>query len=138
MSDDASRLHDLSDYDFLTHFDLTYPQSASWQLWTPTTNIPSAVTSSLRRTPCDPALLLNVPPEPTPTGPSGPISVTNWRSTPYSATSKTQLPSSKYLPSDTAPAPSCPKISLSDLALLKMPYGVLGRRSRVWGNPTHV
>jgi len=138
MSDDASRMHDLTDAEFLTHFNSTYPQSASWQLWTPTPNILSAVTSSLHRTPCDPVLLLNVPPEPTPTGNSGPISVTNWPSTPYSPTSKTQLPSSKSLPSDTAPVPSRPKVSLSDLAPLKMPYGVLGRRSRVWGNPTHV
>jgi hypothetical protein len=50
------------------------------------------MTLSLHRKPCDPALLLNVPPEPTHTGNSGPISVTSWPSMPYSPTSKIQLP----------------------------------------------
>jgi hypothetical protein len=139
MSDDASRMHDLTDAEFLTHFNSMYPQSTSWQLWTPTTSILSAVTLSWHRKLCDPALLLNVPPEPTAIGNSGPISVTNWPSTPYSPTSKIQLPSSKILHSDTAPAPSRPKVSLPDLAPLKiMPYRVLGRCSWVWGNPTRV
>jgi hypothetical protein len=134
MSDDASRLHDLTDSEFLAHFNSTYPQKASWKVWTPTPRILSAVTLSLhRKKPCDPALLLNVPPAPTATGNSGPISVTNWPLTPYSPTS-----SSKFLPSDTAPTPSLPRVSMSYLAPLKMPYGVLGRHSRVWGNPTDI
>jgi hypothetical protein len=141
MSDDASRLHDLTDSEFFAHFNSTYPQQASWKLWTPTPSIISAVTLSLQWKPCDPMLLLNVPPAPTAAPDnSGPISVMTWPSTPYSPpTSKIlQLPSSKFLPSNTALAPLRPKVSLSDLAPLKMPYGVLGRRSRVWGNPTHV
>jgi hypothetical protein len=81
MSDDVSRLHDLTDTAFLTQFNSTYPQKASWELWTPTPSILSAVTLSL----------LNVPPELTATGNSGPISVTNWLSTPYSPTSKIQF-----------------------------------------------
>jgi hypothetical protein len=48
MSDDAScPLHDLTDSEFLTPFNSTYPQNASWKLWTPTPSILSAVTLSL-------------------------------------------------------------------------------------------
>ena len=48
MSNVASHLHDLPNAELLTCFYSTYPQKASWKLWTPTPNILSAITSSLQ------------------------------------------------------------------------------------------
>jgi hypothetical protein len=132
MSDDASRLHHLSDAKFLTHFNHRYPQDLSWKLWTPSPAILSAVTTSLRRQPCTPALLLNVPPAPIAIGKCGQPSVSTWPSTPYSQTSKTPLLSSKSSPTDIALVPSPPSANRFDPAPLKMPYGRLAKRSRVW------
>jgi hypothetical protein len=101
MSDDAFHLYNLTDSEFLANFNSTYPQQASWKLWTLTPRILSTVTLSLHRKLCDQVLvLLNVPPAPTASDNSGgPISVTNWLSTPNSPTSKKiQLPSSKFCP----------------------------------------
>jgi hypothetical protein len=137
MSDDASRLHHLTDAQLLTHFNSAYPQRNSWRLWTPTPAILSAVTSTLHRRPCAPESLLSAPTAPILTGHSGPTSATPWPSTPYSPTSKTLLPSSKSMPTGTAQEVSRPVVDQSKLAQWKMPYGVLAKRSRVWGNRTH-
>ena len=133
MADDASRLLELSDDQLLTYFNSNYPQTTSWQLWTVPPVTLSAVTSALRRTPSKPASFLRDPRPPTHTGPSGPTFASPWPSTPYLATSKNPSPSSKSLRTDTALASLPPAVTRSDLAQSKMSYGVLGKRSLVWG-----
>jgi hypothetical protein len=137
MSDDASRLHHLTDAAFLTHFNFTYPQTTSWQLWTPLPDVLSSVTMALRKQPCVPALLLHEPAAAILTGTAGAPFVTTWPSTPYCQTSRTRLPSSKSLLSDidTVNCTSNARWS-SARAPLKMPYGVLPRRSRAWVKST--
>lgn len=133
MADDASRLQHLSNRDFLAHFNSTYPQRQSWQLWTPTLPLSSATITSLFRKPSDPASWLAGPPPPIPLGPNGAISARHWPSIPYSATSKILSSSSKSLPTGTESAVPPPAVNPSDLVPLKMPYGMLARRSLVWG-----
>ena len=137
LSDDASRLHHLSDAEFLTHFNSTYPQTTSWQLWTPSPAILSSVTLALRKRPCVPELLLHAPAAAIPTGITGAPFVTTWPSTPYCQTSRTQLPSSKSLLTGIDMATSTGNAwRPSARAPLKMPYGVLHKRSRAWVKPT--
>ena len=58
MADNASRLFYLSDTDFLTHMSVVHPQlHASWQISLPPQELLSCVIPTLRRKPCDPALL---------------------------------------------------------------------------------
>lgn len=137
MSDDASRLHHLSDADFLTYFNCTYPQATSWQLWTPSPGILSSAILALRKRPCVPALLLREPAVAMPTGVAGAPFAPTWPSTPYCQTSRTRLPSSKSLLSDIATANFTNNARRPfDLAQLKMPYGALAKRSRAWVKPT--
>jgi hypothetical protein len=137
MSDDASRLHHLSDNAFLTHFNCRYPQHVSWQLWTPSPEILSAVTMSLRRQPCEPALLLHEPRPATPTGNGGSRTAMPWPSAPLSRPSLTRSVSFRSGQSVTDKASSPVNVTLSGLEPWKMPYAALHRRSRVWANPTH-
>ena len=50
MADDASRLRHLSDDALLTHFNSTYHQATSWQLWTLSSAPNSALTGALYKT----------------------------------------------------------------------------------------
>ena len=136
MSDDASRLHHLSDAALLTHFESHYPQPSSWKLWTPSPAMLSSVTMALRRQPCEPALLLHEPAVAIATGTAGAPFVTNWPSIPYCLTSRTPSLSSKSLHNAIAPAPSLSNANLSAPVQWRMPYGALRKRSRVWVNPT--
>ena len=58
MADDASRLSYLSDTDFLKHMSVVHPQlHGSWQISLSPRELLSCVISTLRRKPCEPALL---------------------------------------------------------------------------------
>ena len=58
MADDASRLFSLSDIEFLTHVSVIHPQSHGlWQISLPPPELLTCVISTLRRKPCDTALL---------------------------------------------------------------------------------
>lgn len=98
LGDDASRLFHLSDADFLAYFNSTYPQNQPWQLWTPTPQIISVVTSALLNGKFNRELLQSELRPTTTCGMSGPVIVNHWASTPFSAVSKTKSPSSKSLP----------------------------------------
>ena len=135
-ADDASRLTHLSDDEFLTHFNSTYPQKATWKLWTPTPNIISSVISALHRQRCNPASLLNAPPPPMVTGTRGPNSAPSWPSTPYSQIGPTLSLSYKSSSNGIAPEKLLQAADRSALARPKMPYGVLAKRSAAWGPTT--
>jgi hypothetical protein len=136
MADDASRLFDLSDQQLLTYFNSTYPQEQSWRLWTPPPKLLFAVTTSLHRTPSNPASFLRAPRPPMHTGESGQTFASPWPSIPLWQMSKIPSVSSKSLRTDTAPAPLLPAKSRYDLEQWKMSYGALDRRSLVWGPST--
>ena len=135
-ADDASRLTHLSDDEFLTHFNSTYPQKATWKLWTPTPNIISSVISALHRQRCNPASLLNAPPPPMVTGTLGTTSAPSWPSTPYSQIGPTLSLSYKSSSTGIAPEKLLQAADRSALARPKMPYGVLAKRSAAWGPTT--
>jgi len=137
MSDDASRLLELSNKALLQHFNSTYPQSTSWKLWTVPSGIRSSVISALHKTMSAPALFLHEPLPPTTVGSGGPTSALTWPSIPYSMTSKTLSPSSRSLPIDIAQANLPPVAGPSALAQWKTKFGTLPKRARVWGPQIH-
>ncbi|KAI2505100.1 hypothetical protein MHU86_9288 [Fragilaria crotonensis] len=68
MADDASRLWHLNDDSLLTHFSLTYPQGASWQLQTLDLAMYSTVIGALSRRRSIPTNLRIAAPPPPPPG----------------------------------------------------------------------
>jgi hypothetical protein len=137
MADDCSRLWHYSDADLLTYFDSHYPQTLSWQLVQPRSEMLSSVTSALRRHRPEPASFLQEPPPTTALGASGPSSVETFRSIPGLTPSPTLSSCSKSLPIGTAPDPLRPVVTPSDLALWKAPSERWVRRSPAWGPRTH-
>jgi hypothetical protein len=137
MADDASRLWQLSDDDFLTHFNATYPQDRSWQLYQPRPAICSAVTCALHKMRSLPASFLDVPKQQTIIGSIGPPSASRSMWTHSSKTSRTPSYYSKSISSVTAQEQSRPAVNQSDLARWRTPYVPLARRSRLWGPRTH-
>ena len=77
MADDASRLVELSDVEFLTHFNNTYPQPRPWRLWTPPVDFSSKMTSLLLKEKFDRECLFNEPMPPLVTGTDGQPSALN-------------------------------------------------------------
>jgi hypothetical protein len=133
MADDASRLWHLSDHALLHHFNSTYPQPASWQLYHPTANFNSAVISALSCAPSIQESWLAEPSSPYPVGTPGPTFATP--STSILTSAKLKIPSHffKSSPTDAEMAPSPPAAALSDLAAWKTPYALLRKRSAAWG-----
>jgi hypothetical protein len=95
LADDASRLFQLSDHDFVAHFNTKYPQEQFFQLVTPTPSMLSAVISALLKKPYNVELLQAEMPAPTPTGAPGSSTQLHWASTPFSKPSKTKYQSYK-------------------------------------------
>jgi hypothetical protein len=137
MADDASRLWNMNDDEFLTHFNVTYPQHRSWQLYQPRPKIHSAVTYALHRKRSEPASFLDVPKQLTTIGSPGSTFANRSSWIHSSKTSKTPSQYSKYTSNATATAPLRPVANLSDLAQWRTRYGPLAKRSRHWGPRTH-
>ena len=137
MADDASRLQSLSNQEFLTHFNSVYPQEQSWRLWTPSHEMSSSLIGSLHKKRPLPASFLLEPKPPIAIGHTGASFASLWPSTPYSPISKTPSFSSKSICTDTALEKLLPKVDQSVLARWKIPYGVLAKRSHIWGPRTH-
>ena len=137
ISDQPSRLADLTDNQLLNYLETHLPQPLPWQLWTPSPKLASGIASALRQKTSERDCLLDKPPPPMATKLNGPISAQGWPSTPYASLTKTLYPSSP---------PSLRTTELATLRLtavaydperLRMPYGQLDRRSRCWGPRTH-
>lgn len=137
MADDASRLLHLTDHEFLTHFNSTYPQPLTWALWTPSQLFSSAVISAWRRQTSPPASFLREPPPLVAIGAHGVPTVTpsTW-TLPWKG-ARIPSPSSKSSCDGTALALSPPAATSADLALWRMPFAALPRRLRQWGPRTH-
>ena len=86
-SDDASRLFNLTDQQFLSYFNTTYPQSKPWTLWTPPPELLSHMTSVLHNKTHKAELPKNASPPTTTCETSGVNTAPTWPSTPYLRTS---------------------------------------------------
>ena len=138
IADDTSRLFSLTDEQFLTYFNHTYPQKTSFSLHHPKQETVSAVISALQKKQSKPELALVEPNPLTQPGSSGLVSVLNWPSIPFSKPSKTPYLSYKSSPYEFEK--ECLQQEEHPFALeqLKITYGSLGKRSKVWGPQTHV
>jgi hypothetical protein len=133
MADDASQLWKLNDDDFLTHFNVTYPQHRSWQLYQPRPRIHSAVTYALHRKRSEQASFLDVPKQLKTIGSTGSTFANHSSWIHSSKTSKTPAQYSKSTSNAAATAPLRPVANLSELAQWRTRYGPLAKCSRHWG-----
>ena len=138
IADACSRDFHLSWPSLIDSLSSYLPQNSTYQIWTPSEQILSVVTSALLRKRCSPESQRIVPPKPTLSGPSGVTSVLTWASTPFSKPSKTKFLSYKSSLSEFVPANLRPEAIPSGLDRLKITYGTLPRRSYTWGPSTRV
>ena len=101
MADDASRLWDMTDSQFLSYFEQTYPQTKPWTLVRLTPAMILPVISSLRSESSAAQLLPLAQPRHQTRGESGKPSVMNSTSSPASPAPPTPSPSSWFLLSVT-------------------------------------
>lgn len=136
MADDASRLFQLSDEAFLSHFEQHYPQNKPWRMCQLQPEMRSALISALHRKRVEPqSFLIASQPETMP-GISGQVFAWSTPSIRSSTPSKTQFTTSWSLPSATATAESPPMVTPSDLGQWRMSYAPSARRWPVWGPKT--
>jgi hypothetical protein len=137
IADDTSRLFELNNIAFLTHFNTTYPQHTSFQLYQPRPEMVSAVISALQQKRSKPESLLAEQKPPIPRGPNGNVSHLTWASIPYSKPSKIRYQSYKSSPYEFEKEALQSKDMPSALEQLKITYGSLAKRSLEWGPKTH-
>lgn len=137
ISDIPSRKPHWSDEELLTYFNLHYPQSLPWKMWTPPPEMMSCMTSCLLRKTFPKESLLRQPIASSFTGAIGSNSAAAYPSTPFSRGAKTQSSSSKSMPGDIerVPYPISGKPYVRTPSI--MPYGLLAKRASVWGPRTH-
>ncbi len=132
MADDASRLMKMSDADFLTYFNSTYPQTHGWKLCPPPKGLLSAVLTTLSdgalSEPCLTTALQQLPVH----GKSGKHSATPPASAPALETSMTRSHGSSSLESSCTTAPLHPKGSRLALAMRRTTYDTWARRFPQW------
>jgi hypothetical protein len=134
MADDASRLLHLSDAEFLTHFNATYPQNQPWHLLTPRPAMLSSGISALHNSRAVTESYLHAPTLMTAPGACGHDSAPTWSSIqPSNPMSMTPSTFSWSSPIGTAPELSRPVADPSSLARWKAPYVRWGRRWPAWG-----
>ena len=138
IADACSRDFHLKWPDLLDSLSGYLPQNSTYQVWTPSEQILSVVTSALLRKRCSPESQRIVPPKRTQSGTSGATSVLTWASTPFSKPSKTKFQSYKSSQSEFVKANLLPEAIPSGLDRLKITYGTLPRRSYTWGPSIHV
>jgi len=139
LADDCSRLWHLSDAEFLTHLNSTYPQSKPWRLVQLRPEMHSSLISALLRQRVDPQSYLNEPNRKTVTGKSGKSSLPLTVGTPTSAdsVSKRGFLFSRFSPPGSEAATLPPATNLSELNRWRTTYAPLPRRSPGWGPRTH-
>ena len=138
VADAASRDFHLSWEDLIADLSPLIPQSNTLQVWTPSSQIVSAVISALLKKRSKPESLLVEPSPPTPSGTSGKSSVCTWPLTPFSKPSRTKYQSYKSSDKEYVKANYQQAAIPSGLERLKITYGQLDKRSVVWGPTTPV
>ena len=137
MSDDASRLSTLTDAEFLTHFNETYPQPVPWQLHRPHQTTYSSVISALVKKPSDAEWLKAPSNEPTAIGKNGKPSASSRELIPTSPMSLMPYPISRSSP-PAIDVDEVPPDSPFGLLQLPMPSGRWARAWPAWGPKTAV
>ena len=137
IADAASRLSTLSDAQFLTYFNTSFPQESPWHLYRIPPTMISSATSALRKKRLPLELFLREPPPPLPNGIFGKTSAPTCLSVLPFKTSPIPSRISKSSPTGTGMASSVPLGALSAGAPWKVPYAALAKRLRVWGPRTH-
>ena len=133
VADALSRDFHLSWPDLMSSLSDFIPQNTGYQVWTPSPQIISAVTSALLTKQCSRESLLVVPPAPTQGGGSGLSTQLAWASTPISKPSRTKYHSYKSSPDEFVRENLRPSRIQSGLERLKITYGSLPRRTNQWG-----
>ena len=133
MGDDASRKFELSDAEFLTHFNRTHPQKKPWKLCHPTEQTSSAVTSLLCRSKSSTEYLQAELRRPTPLGQNGSSSAPVLDKTQASAKWMTQYHSSAPSASDGETVASHPLGTRLALEQQRAPRAKWARRFPHWG-----
>jgi len=137
MADDASRLWNLSDTEFLAYFNSTYPQNRSWSLL----RLPSAVnclmTSLLLDKTSNAEFVLNELQKLMPFGPSGQTSAPPTTGLPTSPASPTPSPPSFCSARNGETAPSPRVANRFELERRKTPCVRWARPFPFWGSSTH-
>jgi hypothetical protein len=136
MSDDLSRLWDLSDTEIALHFSRLYPQAQPWVHCHLRPEMSSAVILALSSKRCDPASLLDAKSLPPLTGNAGAHSVNNMAWTPSSVKVPMQLPGSKYSLAEYETAGFPPPVTLSELERWRMPLARSHRPTNWMADPT--
>lgn len=136
MADDASRLWHLSDAAFLAHFEQQYPQTRTWRLCPPRSEMLSSVISALRKQRRAPQSFLNAPGPVTAPGASGRLSATPLVSIPCSKMWLTPSSTSWSSPRDTGMEALRKMVTPSDLAQWKTFSVPSARRWPAWGPRT--
>jgi len=136
ISDIPSRKPHWSDEELLTYFNLHYPQSLPWKIWTPPPEMMSCMTSCLLRKTFPRESLLRQPKASSFIGTIGSNSAAAYPSIPFSKPAKTRFSYSKSMPEDTkrVPYPISGRPYVRHQS--KMPYGLLAKRASVWGPKT--
>jgi hypothetical protein len=127
IADSLSCNFDLPWPDQLANIMPFLPQHNGPQVWTPSRQVVSAVTSALPRKQSKQESLQVMPPAPLLLEPSGVTSPVAWVSTPFSKPSRTKYHSFKSLPSKFVAENYLPVAVQSGLDGLKITYGMLSR-----------
>ena len=136
VADATSRDFHLSWQQLLTTLSPYFPKGTSCQIWAPSSEMVSSVISALQRKRSQPESLWVEPRPPAQSGRSGRTTVLNWASTPFSKPSRTKYHSYKSLHSEYVLEHLHPAEIPSSLDRLRITYGTLHRRSKVWGPAT--
>jgi len=136
VADTLSRHFHLSWPDLFSLLSPFFDQTAGYRVWTPPSQLVSAIHSALRRKQSPREFLLVEPAPPSPHGNVGSNSQVSWASVPFSKSSKTKYQSYKSSSLEFVPGNLLPKAIPSSLGRLKITYGVLRRRSSQWGPMT--
>ena len=136
MADMCSRAWHLSDSQLRSYFDIHYPQTRSWKVCHLRSDMNSALTSALYRTPSSLAFVRKQPSLRIPIGHFGSNFASATTSTLASRISLTQSPSFRSLRSDIAMAGFPPAVNPSHLAGYQQYSARWARRSNGWGPRT--
>jgi len=136
LADASSRLFHLSDSEFLTHMNKSFPTQPSWILVPPPPGLLSAMNSALLKQRLPKASLMEDKTQTRPHGISGPNSVWPSTKTRISQPSTTQSHYYKSSPIDIDQAHWLPVGIKYVLEQWKAPFAPLDRRSPNWDNKT--
>ena len=137
IADALSRIFNIPVSEIISQLEHLFPQEVGYQVWTPRSDLVSAIITALHRKQSPRESLLAAPAPPSSTMISGSVSQMNWASTPFSKPSKTKYHSYKSSDNEFVTENLLSTEIQSGLDRLKITYGQLPRRSLQWGPKIH-